>query len=122
MKRDEQIDIIIKFLLKKDNEKVQVVPEVDDTFEFFSMDFQSEGLLNTTPGVVSVAKAQKILYRMIANAMISNRPTAVFSGMGGIWDEKRLEKGIIFGSNGIGVTATYPDTNKYDYTLMAWVK
>ena len=118
MTREEQIQKIIKFIMT--SKKIQVVDEVDDTFEFFSMDFQSKGLLNTTPGIVSVKQSQKILYRIIANALISNKKDAIFKGMGGVWDEERLNEGIIFGNKGIGVTSTYPDSNKYNYTLMAW--
>ncbi len=47
---------------------------------------------------------------------------ATFRGMGGRWNEKRLDEGIIFGGGGVGFDLKYPEGDFYEYTLMAWVK
>lgn len=120
MKREEQIDKIVEFIFDKD--KVMVVPDLDDTFEFFSIDYVAKGTVATKPCIVATKEAQIELYKEIALALITNKKSYPFSGMGGRWNQKRAEEGIIFGNNGIGMTNKYPIGTEYEYTLMAWVK
>ena len=122
MKREEQIEKIVEFIFDKDNDKVMVVPEVDDTFEFFSIDYVAKGTVATKPCIVATKNAQVKLYKEIALALITNKKSNPFSGMGGRWNQKRLEEGIIFGNGGVGMTNKYPAGSEYEYSLLAWVK
>jgi len=123
MKREEQINIIIDFMLDKENVLVRVSESKEGSdFQHIFLDCEAEGKPNTETGIISLKAHQRTLFAMIAVAMIDNPKKHVFSGMAGKWDKKRLEKGITFGFGGWAFENLYPKGKNYEYRLHAWVR
>ena len=121
MKREAQITTIIDFIMQKENEKVKVSQDVTG-YQHFFIDYVAKGQANTEPAVIALEKAQRVLYREIAVAMIDNSKKDIFKGMEGSFNMKRLQAGITFGGGGWAFENMYPKGEFYEYRLHAWIK
>ena len=108
--------------MDKDNDKVIVVPETDESYEQFHIDFIAKGKPTSKPCIVATRESLIKLYSSIAVALITNKKDDLFSGMNGRFSLKRLNEGIVFGGKGIQFTPLYPKGDDYEYRLTAWVK